>query len=135
MYGTMMYMIVAVNILGDQVGAGLGRAHTMAVASVEDGVIASWETHEVRWDLSHDAGTGVLQIGTKPTGDSHGSHHARIVSFLRDNAVEVVVTGHMGPPMAHTIEALGILGIVGAAGDAQQATLDALTLITDHADE
>ncbi|MDR0848119.1 MAG: hypothetical protein LBN10_03600 [Propionibacteriaceae bacterium] len=124
-------MIVAVNVMGDQVGAGLGRAHTMAVASVEDGAIVSWETHEVRWDISHDAGTGLLQIGAKSAGDTHGSHHARIVSFLRDNAVEVLVTGHMGPPMAHTVEALGIVSVVGATGDARQAALDAVALVND----
>ena len=60
-----------------QVGGGWGKASTVAVAEVVDGAIVDWRTHEVGWDLLHDAG--------------EGSHHARIVRFLGDNTITVVV--------------------------------------------
>ena len=125
-------MKIAVNILGSLVGGGLGRAQTMAVASVDQGQITSWEEFEVRWDLSHDQPVGGgLTIGERPDvpgrepHSSHGSHHARIVSFMKEHQVDAVVTGHVGPPMAHTLDLMGITVFVGATGDARQAALDA----------
>ena len=113
----MVSMIIAVNIVGDVVGTGLGRAAAIAVADVEDSQIVSWKEFDVRWDLSHD------QPAT-----SHGSHHATIVSFMREHHVEVVVTGHVGPPMAHTLDLMGIGIVTGATGDARQAALAAARL-------
>jgi len=106
-------MIIAVNIDGNQVGTGLGRAHTMAVADVQQGEIASWDEVEVGWDVSHDQ------------APSHETHHARIVSFMRENHVEAVVTGHLGPPMAHTLSLMGIALFAGASGPARDAALAA----------
>lgn len=99
--------VVAVNVIGSQVGAGWGKAPRVAVATVEGGTVTSWEEHEVRWDLAHDEGT-------------EGSHHARIVRFLREHGVEVVVTGHMGPPMARMLTTMGIRAVTGVAGDARE---------------
>jgi len=115
-------MIIAVNVVGGLVGSGLGRAATIAVADVEDSQIRSWQEYEVRWDLSHDQ--PAVTVGARPEA-SHGSHHARIVSFMREHRIEVVVTGHVGPPMAHTLDLMGIRVVTGAIGDAKQAALDA----------
>jgi len=106
-------MILAVNIDGTMVGTGLGRAHTMAVADVQQGQIVSWDEVEVGWDISHDQAS------------THESHHARIVGFMRDNHVEAVITGHMGPPMAHTLTLMGITIFTDAEGAARDAALAA----------
>jgi len=121
-------MIIAVNIVGNLVGTGLGRAATIAVADVEDSQIRSWEEYEVRWDLSHDQPSQLLTIGSRPDA-SHGSHHARIVSFMKEHHVQAVVTGHVGPPMAHTMDLMGIRVVTGAIGDAKAAALDAAALV------
>jgi predicted Fe-Mo cluster-binding NifX family protein len=125
----MVPMIIAVNVVGGLVGSGLGRAATIAVADVEDSQIRSWEEYEVRWDLSHDQPAQPLTVGTRPDA-SHGSHHARIVSFMKEHGVQVVVTGHVGPPMAHTLDLMGITVVTGAIGDAKQAALDAAQMVT-----
>lgn len=118
-------MIVAVNVVGDSVGTGLGKAKTMAVAQVEDGQIESWQTFDVGWDVLHDQ---VDEAG-------HGAHHARIVKFMKDNAVEAVVSGHVGPPMIHTLDLMGLAVIVNAAGDARQAVIDSVALLRDLSDD
>ncbi len=101
---------LAINLDGDQVGGGWGRAHTVAIAVIANARIVSWEEHDVRWDLSHDA-------------QQEGRHHADIVTFLRDHGVQVVVTGHMGPPMANTLQKLGVIPLINASGDARSAAL------------
>ena len=110
---------LAVNLAGDQVGAGWGRAQRVAVAVIANGRIVSWEEVDVRWDLSHDA-------------QGEGRHHADIVTFLRDHAVEAVVTGHMGPPMANTLQKMGVLPLVNATGDARSAALAAAAMVEKH---
>jgi len=101
---------LAINLDGDQVGAGWGRARRVAIAVIANARIVSWEEHDVRWDLSHDA-------------QQEGRHHADIVTFLRDHGVQVVVTGHMGPPMANTLQRLGVIPLINASGDARSAAL------------
>lgn len=108
-----MSTVVAVNVSGSLVGGGWGRAQRVAVATVEDGALTSWEEHDVRWDLAHGEGT-------------EGSHHARIVRFLREHGVQVVVTGHMGPPMARMLATMGIRAVVDVAGDARGAAVAAV---------
>lgn len=73
-----------------------GRAPRMAIATIVGDRIADWQVHEVGWDVLHDEGT-------------HGSHHARIVRFMREHAVGRVVFSHMGPPMINTLSKLGLL--------------------------
>ena len=106
-------MIVCVTVESGEVGGGWGKARAVALATVSDGAIADWREIDVRWDVAHDEGT-------------EGSHHARIVRFLRENDVEVVVAGHMGPPMQHTLAKLGVRVVVGASGDARAAVLAAV---------
>lgn len=106
-------MIVCVTIQSGEVGGGWGKARTVALATVSDGAITDWREIEVRWDIAHDEG-------------AEGSHHARIVRFLRENGVEVVVAGHMGPPMQNTLAKLGVRVVIGATGDARAAVLAAV---------
>jgi Dinitrogenase iron-molybdenum cofactor. len=112
--------VIAVNVDGDQVGGGWGRAHTVALATIARGTIVSWEEIEVGWDVSHD------------TASSEGSHHADIVRFLRDHEVRAVVTGHMGPPMAQTLRKLHVFPLVNAAGDARDAALAGAAFVAEH---
>ena len=106
-------MIVLVNVTPDgQVGGGWGKAPRIAVAEVTDGAVTTWTEHDVEWDRLHDEG-------------EHGSHHARIVRFVRENAGEVIVTGHMGPPMQQTLGKLGVRLVLGATGDARAAAVAA----------
>lgn len=97
---------------GGSVGGGLGRASHVALAAVGGGEITSWEEHEVAWDRLHDEG-------------SEGSHHARIVRFLRDHDVEVVVAKGIGEGMQRVLGTMGIRPVVGAQGDARDAVLHA----------
>lgn len=91
---------------------GFGRAAQGATARLRDGRVESWTVHRLDWDTLHDAG-------------GEGSHHARIVRFLRDEGVTHVVAGHMGPPMQNTIGKLGLTLVLGADGDAREAALRA----------
>lgn len=93
---------------GGAVGHGLGRASHVALASVEEGTITSWDEVEVRWDSLHDEGT-------------EGAHHARIARFMRENAVDVVVAPHLGAGMQRMLATMGIKMFLGAQGDAREA--------------
>jgi len=115
----MVPMIIAVNVSGSLVGSGLGRAKTIAIATVEDSQILSWEEFDVGWDVSHDQ----MTVGRNGQ-PSHGSHHGAIVSFMKQHHVEAVITGHAGPPMAHTLDLMGIRLIQNVVGDAKQAVLN-----------
>jgi len=108
-------MIIGVTTTPDGlVGGGLGRAQTMAVADVRDGALASWTEIQVGWaDLR---GTG-----------TEGSHHARIVRFVREHALEVVVTSGLGEGMRTTMGKLGVAVRTDLAGDARAAALTAAT--------
>ena len=64
-----------------------GKAPMVAVAQVDDnGHVTQWQTFEVEWDRLHDEGT-------------EGSHHARIVRFLREHEVVACVATHAGMAM------------------------------------
>ena len=102
-------MIVCVTVTPDgQVDGGWGRAPLVALATVEGGRITAWEEHAVAWDVLHDVGT-------------EGGHHARVATFLKDHGVEVVIAGHMGPPMAQMLGRMRILVRSGVTGDARAA--------------
>lgn len=96
----------------DVVGHSFGKAASVAVARVEDGTIASWEAFDVGWDVDHDSGT-------------HGAHHARIVRFLREHAVDFVVARHVGSPMQRTLDSMGVRLVLGADGNARAAVVSA----------
>lgn len=94
------------------VGPSFGKASAVAVARVEGGEVTGWDVFDVGWDESHDAGT-------------HGSHHARIVRFLREHGVERVVARHVGDPMKRTLSSMGVTAVLGVDGDARAAVLAA----------
>ncbi|HEX6246417.1 MAG TPA: NifB/NifX family molybdenum-iron cluster-binding protein [Nocardioidaceae bacterium] len=94
------------------VGGGLGRASHVAVASLTDGQIASWDELEVGWDRLHGEGT-------------EGAHHARIVTFLREHHVNVVVAKGIGEGMQRVLGNMGIRMALGVQGDAREAVLQA----------
>ncbi len=107
-------MIVCVPVDGGgAVDPRWGRAARVALASVVDDAIASWEELDVGWDALHDAG-------------SEPGHHARVARFLRDHHVDVVVADHMGGGMRRMLDTMRVSVRLGAAGDARGAVLDAV---------
>jgi predicted Fe-Mo cluster-binding NifX family protein len=104
-------MIVCVPVTpAGEIDPRWGRAARVAVADLRDGGIARWEEIEVGWDTAHDMGT-------------EGSHHARVARFLQEHAAEIVVAHHMGDPMVHMLESMGVQVRLGAHGDARHAVL------------
>ena len=93
---------------GSQIDPSWGRANWVALADFTNGKILSWREIEVSWDRLHDEGT-------------HGSHHARIVKFLKENLVEAIVADHMGDGMVRMLETMRLPVHSGAAGDARAA--------------
>lgn len=91
------------------VGGGLGRAARVAVGTVSEGSVTSWEEIDVGWDGLHDSGT-------------EASHHARIVRFLREREIGAVVAGGMGEGMRRVLSTMGI-SLVIAGGAAREAAL------------
>lgn len=87
-----------------------GKADSVALGTVTDSVLVDWQVFDVGWDRLHDSG-------------GEGQHHARIVRFLRDHGVTVVVAGGMGPPMQQTLAKLGVRTVLGVDGDARCAAL------------
>ena len=69
-----------------------------------------WTLVDVGWDRAHDEG-------------SHGSHHARVATFLRENSVQVVAVDHVGEGMRRMLPSLGIRLVEGVAGPARAATI------------
>ena len=106
-------MIVCTTLASDgTIGGGLGRASRVAVARVDGDRLSSWKEYDVGWDRLHDQGT-------------EGSHHARIVTFLREHEVDVVVAAGIGPGMHRTRGSMGVRAVLGAAGSAREAALRA----------
>ncbi len=89
-----------------------GRAGRVAISEVTGDGIGSWHEYDVGWDALHDAGT-------------EGSHHARVARFLQDHHVEAVVANHMGMPMVHMLEKMGVKVWLGATGGARDAVVTA----------
>jgi predicted Fe-Mo cluster-binding NifX family protein len=94
--------------------AAWGKAHWIGVATVGGGAVTAWQVHEVAWDVSHDEGT-------------HGSHHARIVRFLKEHDIAAVVVDHMGPGMVQVMQTMQIPVLPASPGDAQASILAAVT--------
>lgn len=116
-------MIIAVPVDPDgQVGHSWGRAPTVAVASVAAGSLDSWTVVEVGWDALHDEG-------------SHGSHHARVVTFLRDHGVQVVAVNHVGDGMRRMLPTMGITLVEGVHGPARDAVVAVAGQLAEHSDD
>ena len=105
-------MIIAVPVEPNGlVGHTWGRAPVVAVASVVDGQLETWDAFDVGWDISHGSGT-------------HGSHHARVVGFLREHAIDVVAVDHVGDGMRRTLQSMGVTLVDGVAGTAREAVVE-----------
>ena len=87
-------MIVAIPVTEDGgVGRRWGKAERVAVAAVDDGAVTAWE----------------------------GSHHARVVRFLREHGVTHVVVDHMGAGMVRMMATMGIPVSAPRSADAREA--------------
>ena len=106
-------MIVAIALSPNgTAGQGWGRAPHVAIARLEDGRMQAWDVHDVQWDVLHDEGP-------------EGGHHARIARFLKEQRVELVMAGHMGPPMVQMLARMGIAVRLGDEGDPRAAVTTA----------
>lgn len=106
-------MNIAIPVTGeDTVDPRWGKAHNVAVAKVGPQGIAAWDAYEVDWDTLHDQGP-------------HGTHHGRIVRFLKEHDIDAVVINHAGPPMMNTMAKMGLKIAVGAQGSPREAVLQA----------
>jgi predicted Fe-Mo cluster-binding NifX family protein len=85
----------------------------VAITEVTGSGIQAWREYDVMWDALHDAGT-------------EGSHHARVARFLQEHQVQMVVANHMGEPMVHMLERMGVKARLGGVGDAREAALKAI---------
>jgi predicted Fe-Mo cluster-binding NifX family protein len=107
-------VIVAVTVTPEgRVGGGLGRAQTVALADVREATVAHWTEVPVGWGDLHGSGP-------------EGTHHARIVRFLVENEVAVVVTSGLGEGMRRTLDKLRVAVRTDLAGDARAAALAAV---------
>lgn len=91
-----------------EVDGGFGKAYRVAVGVFDGSEITEWNEEVVDWRTAHDEGT-------------HGSHHARIVKYLREHEVTHVLTGHMGESMQNTISKLQLELKLNLSGDARTA--------------
>lgn len=89
-----------------------GRADRVAIVDVVGGEIVSWREIEVSWSRLHDEG-------------APGSHHARVVTFLREQQVGAVVANHIGQGMVRMLDTMAISMHLGATGDARAAVKEA----------
>lgn len=90
-----------------------GRAERVAITQTTGDAIVAWQEHDVGWNALHDAG-------------GEGSHHARVARFLQEHHVEAIVANHMGMPMVHMLERMGVSVWLGAIGDARAAVVKAI---------
>lgn len=105
-------MIIATPVTEDgQVDPRWGKAPRVAITQIEDGVIERWDEHEVGWDVLHDEG-------------AHGTHHGRIVKFLRENQVDAVIIAKCGAPMLNTMQKMGLIIALDAEGPARDVALN-----------
>lgn len=91
-----------------------GRADLIAIADISDGKIKTWQEIVVSWSHLHDEG-------------SEGSHHARVVKFLKEQGVEVVIANHMGDGMSRMLKTMKIPVHLGAQGDARAAVQELIS--------
>ena len=102
-------MIIAAAVEPDgSVGHSWGKARSVVVAVVEGDEVTDWRPYEVSWDLVHAEGTP-------------GAHHARVVTFLRDHGVEMVLVDHVGAGMRRMLTSMGVDLREGIGGDARAA--------------
>lgn len=106
-------VILCVPITNDEmVDPRWGRADRIAVATVYEDDIVTWQVINVNWSSLHDEG-------------SPARHHARVASFLKDHKVEMVVANHVGDGMVRMLKTMDIPLCLGASGAARESILNA----------
>lgn len=114
---------------------GLGRAPRIALGTVVDDVLTDSTVLDVHWDELHGDHECHHDGQDDKAGHahaSHGSHHARIVTFLRENEVDAVLAAHAGPPMVNTIMKMGLAFLAGQ-GDADELFVPAAKAVAEGA--
>lgn len=87
--------------------SGVGRAHRVAVATVQDDAVSEWNETEVNWDASHDE-------------MNEGLRHATIAKYLQSRGGSALVAAGAGPDMRRMLGRMGIQLVV-ASGPARAA--------------
>ena len=85
---------------------GIGRAHRIARAPVEDGAVIEWQETEVGGDETHEQ-------------EGEGYHHASIARYLRAQQATELVAAGAGPEMRQMLERMG-LRLIFASGTARR---------------
>jgi predicted Fe-Mo cluster-binding NifX family protein len=107
-------VVVAVPVgEGGSVDPHWGRAQRVAVATVRQGRLSSWDEEEVGWGALREEGSG-------------RAHHARIARFVKQHGVQVVVAHHMGGDMLAMLERMGVRVEMPGSADAHEAVLAAV---------
>lgn len=79
-----------------RVGGGLGRADEVVLLAPDDhGHLQVVERVVVGWGKMHGL-------------HAEGLHHAMVAKFLQSHDVDTILTGHVGPGMAHMLGTMGI---------------------------
>ncbi|MEZ5118136.1 MAG: hypothetical protein R2737_17900 [Candidatus Nanopelagicales bacterium] len=86
----------------------LGQAHTVATCRLHDGQLTDWSEHVVNWDYAY----GV---------DGYGVHHPRVIRFMKDHEVDVVVAHDVCDTVADSLRTIGMRVVDDASGDARAA--------------
>ena len=73
----------------------LGQAPVVATCQVDEGMVTDWVEHPVHWDQTY----GV---------DVKGVHHPRIIRFIQENDVNVVVANDVCESMQKVFATLGV---------------------------
>jgi predicted Fe-Mo cluster-binding NifX family protein len=108
-------MKIAIPYNEGRVNEHFGASREFVIYSIEDGKIADSKIINSQ-DLCHN--------------------HEGLAGLLRDEGVEVVITGGIGHPMMNAIQSLGFKIVTGASGDAAGVAVDYASgsLITGNID-
>lgn len=102
--------------LGGAVGGRCGQASSVITCVLNEGEISDWVEHHVAWDNNY----GV---------DVPGVHHPRLVRFLTENKIDLVIADDVCPGVRRTLSVLGIdlrEHVTGDPRDALRAELAAV---------
>ncbi len=75
-------------------------------------MIGDWQ-RELSLDVLHDERT-------------HGSHHARVARFFKEQGIEAVVPSEMGPGVVPMLATMGLPILPASPGDAKASVLAAI---------
>ena len=68
-----------------------------------------------------------LRTPTRPhDSGTHGSHHALVVTFLREQTIDAIVVDHVGEGMRRMLATMNIPMLPATPGDAKESVLAAV---------